>query len=105
MGIVNLKFRSHNIQIECDDAEKVTKLSDRLIERIENFSHLKAATDTKLVFLVALMLEDEIENLAKELQKCKAELDDEFETNNQILCDTLNYVAEYLENIADRIEK
>ena len=102
MGIVNLKFRNHNIQFECDNEERVTTLSERLKEKIESFSNIKGATDTKLMFLVALMLEDEVDNLSKELEQTKVQLDEESESNNDVLCDTLNYVAEYLENIAER---
>ncbi|AIF80890.1 hypothetical protein I862_01635 [endosymbiont of Acanthamoeba sp. UWC8] len=102
MGIVNLKFRNHNIQFECDNEERVITLSERLKKKIENFSNIKGATDTKLMFLVALMLEDEVDNLSKELEQTKVQLDEESESNNDVLCDTLNYVAEYLENIAER---
>lgn len=105
MGIVNLKFRNHTIQVECNNEERVRSLSDKLKAKVEGMNHLRGATDTKLIYLVALMLEDEIDSLKKDLAETKSQLEDEFEHNNQILSDTLNYVAEYLENIADKYEK
>jgi cell division protein ZapA (FtsZ GTPase activity inhibitor) len=105
MGLVNLKFRSHNVQLECDNEERAVELSKKLNERIERFSGSKNANDTKLVYLTALLLQDEMETIAQELNSAEAKLEHEFESNNNILSDTLNYIAEYLENLAERLKK
>lgn len=105
MKTVNLRFRNHEIQVQSNDSNRVSELAEKLDERVKALSHLKNTTDTKLLYLTALTLLDEAENLNLKLNDHKTHLDAEAENSNNILCDTLNYVSEYLENIADRFEK
>ena len=104
MKLVDIKFRNHTIALNCEDEGKLKSLSERLNQRLEGATAFKNASDIKFLYINALMMEEEILSLKAELEEYKSKYQAELDNSNQVLSDTLNYVAEYIENIAKRLE-
>jgi cell division protein ZapA (FtsZ GTPase activity inhibitor) len=104
MGIVNIKFRSHNFPINSDDGARIKELAQQLDDRIENFS-FKNLGDVKTLYITALTLQDEIDNLRNELSQYKTTFDNQLEDNKKRFSETLDYISGYIENLAEKLEK
>lgn len=104
MKLVDIKFRNHSITLNCEDEVKLRALSEGLNQRLEGATAFKDASDVKFLYINALMMEDEIVSLRAELEEYKVKYQAGLDNSNQVLSDTLNYVAEYIENIAKRLE-
>jgi cell division protein ZapA (FtsZ GTPase activity inhibitor) len=98
MALVNVKFRSNVYQLISDDAERICTLAEKVNAKAEEIaSQSKNATDAKIGFMVSLMLQDQIENTVKSSTQTH--------DTEKVLADTLTYVANYINHLADKIEK
>jgi cell division protein ZapA (FtsZ GTPase activity inhibitor) len=104
MSISSFKFRNTYINLDVDNAERVGKLSEKFNQRVEAIAVNNSATDLKLAYVAALMIEDELDKLQGEFVK-KQNTKSSNEAAVGIISDTLNQVAQYIEQLAERIEK
>lgn len=106
MNTVSIKFRNNSINVSVDNVEKAKGLAERFNKRVDQIAaNSNNASDSKLAFLAGLMLEDEIDSLKTELRKYEDNQNSHQEATIQLLSDTLNQVAAYLENLAKVIDK
>lgn len=105
MNRVNLKFLNQSITLNCDDPEKVTNLSDKLNKKIEEFNTAKHINDTKLIYIAALSIQNSLDETNHKLESLQEQFSTELLDGNKVLIDTLNYVSEYIENLAEKLEK
>lgn len=104
MGLINIKFRDTTYTLTSNDEEKVLKLAERFSCRVEDIAaNLSNATDSKLTLIAALMLEDELERVQANLAK-KPKGYSEAEAA-EVMCETLDQLTFYIDNLADRIER
>lgn len=97
MALINVKYRSNVFQLVSDDAEKICALAEKVNLRAEEIAkESKNATDSKIAFMVALMLQDQIDNTVTTTSSHDTE---------KVLADTLTYVANYINHLADKFEK
>lgn len=105
MKSVQLKFFNQQIMLNCDNEERALLLSEQLNARIEQFSVNKNISDSKILYLTALSLQDEIETLKEEFRALKVEASETIEHSEQTLANTLNYVSDYIETLAKKLDK
>ena len=104
MGLVNIKFRNTTVTINSNDEEKALKLADRLNARAESLvSNANNVTDNKLALIVGLILEEELERIQAELHTKVHALSEE--ETSAIMSETLDQLSDYIEHLAERIEK
>jgi len=104
MGLVNIKFRDTTYTLTCNDEKQVLKLAERFSSRVDGIAaELNNATDNKLALIAGLMLEDELERIQQDTAK-KPKGVSESEAS-EVLCDTLDQLTQYIDNLADRVEK
>ncbi len=97
MALVSVKYRSNVYQLVSDDAEKICTLAEKVNSKAEEIAkQSKNATDSKVAFMLALMLQDELDNVVANAQPNDTE---------KLLADTLSYVANYINHLADKFEK
>jgi cell division protein ZapA (FtsZ GTPase activity inhibitor) len=98
MALVEVKFRNNIYKLDTDNPERICELSlsvNKMVEELSKSSH--GATDTKMAFMAALMLQDKL--LSKTEDSTSAEkLED-------LLADTIINVASYVNHLADKYEK
>ncbi len=98
MALVNVKYRSNVYQLISDDPEKICGLAEKVNQKAEEIAKTsKNATDSKVAFMLSLMLQDQLDNQAKPTE---SGVDTE-----KALADTLTYVANYINHLADKFEK
>jgi cell division protein ZapA (FtsZ GTPase activity inhibitor) len=98
MALVNVKFRGNVYQLVSDDAEKICSLAEKVNTKAEDLAkQSKNATDSKIAFMLSLMLQDQIDNTAKPAAPTH--------DTEKVLADTLTYVANYINHLADKFEK
>jgi cell division protein ZapA (FtsZ GTPase activity inhibitor) len=104
MPLVNLKFRSTNLAITADDADKVLGLAERFNTRMDGIATNtnNNATDQKLALMAALILEDELDQVKAELAKKGTNPPEE---NLDMITQTLDQVSEYVEQLAQKLER
>ena len=106
MALVDIKFKNTSISLESDDSQRLKDVSEKLNKRAESLSRSSPnATDAKIAILSALMLEDQVEGLLKKIESDEHAKSNEVNKTKDSYIDTINHVANYLENLADRIEK
>lgn len=104
MGLINIKFRDTTYTLTCNDEKQVLKLAERFSSRVDGISaDLNNATDNKLALIAGLMLEDELERVKQDIAK-KPKGISEVEAA-EAMCDTLDQLTLYIDNLADRVEK
>ena len=100
MSLVNLTFRNRNYALESDDPGRVEELAKRVERRVSlTEGDAKNINDNKLLFMSALMAEDELDNVKQGKGLVDNSRDDE------ALVNTINGVASYIEELAEKIEK
>lgn len=105
MSVVNLKFRNNTVQLVSDEPERLLKLSEKLNGRIEELqAQNQSITDTKLAYMVALILESELESAIDKLEAASSPQKDT-KAMDAILSKTINQVAEYIDHLSDKFEK
>ncbi len=98
MALVSVKYRSNVYQLISDDAEKICSLAEKVNVKAEEIaSQSKNATDAKIAFMVSLMLQDQIDSQLKPSVQTH--------DTEKVLADTLTYVANYINHLADKIER
>ncbi len=106
MGIVNLKILNSIHQVACNDGEE-TRLHDvasRLDHRLMETLQGTKTTEIKLLVLTALMMEDELEDLQEQVASTTDNSSKNEDTDMAVI-KTLDAVAEYVENLANKLEK
>lgn len=104
MNTVNLKFRNTDININCDDQERIKFLAGRFNERVNAMSNsFQNTSDLKLFTIVGLMLEDQLDIVSKENELNSNE--DKISEIKKVFDNTMLHIAEYIENLALKIEK
>jgi cell division protein ZapA (FtsZ GTPase activity inhibitor) len=102
MSTISIKFRQNQFQLVTDNPERVSSVAERVNQRIDNISKASSnATDTKLAFMAALMLEDELDTLQDNLAKSVTSPS----TNHaeKLLTETLVQVADYINQLANKL--
>jgi len=104
MPLVNLKFRSTNLALTADDADKVLGLATQFNQRMDQLAANtnNNATDQKLALMAALIVEDELAQLKLELAKNGTTSPQE---NLDMVAQTIDQVAEYVEQLAQKLER
>lgn len=106
MALVDVKFRNTIISLESDDESRLRDIAEKLNKRAESVAKFSAnATDIKVAIISALMLEDQVDSLLKKIENEESSKSSEVAKTKGSFIDTINHVAVYLENLADRIEK
>lgn len=103
MSVVNLTIRNTVYQIACDNGQEahLEKMSERLNKRLNSLSSLlKKGSDNLLLVMVALMMEDEIEELKKSLSSSPSS-----EATDTAVAKAIDNIAAYVETIAKNLEK
>ncbi len=104
MPLVNLKFRSTNLVLTADDADKVLGLATQFNQRMDQLAANtnNNATDQKLALMAALIVEDELAQLKLELAKNGTT---SWEDNTDMVAQTIDQVSEYIEQLAQKLER
>lgn len=107
MPLVNVRFRNSNISLVSDDEERLCKLAERFNQRVDMLaSNANNVTDQKLAFMAGLILEDEIEAMQTQLLKRESlVVKKEDNVNTELLCDMMDQISSYLEQLAVKLEK
>lgn len=104
MTTVSIKFRHNQFNLISDNPSRLTSVADRVNQRIDEISKASAnATDSKLAFMAALMLEDELDTLQDNIAKSVTNSDSA--RTEKLLTETLVQVADYINHLADKFEK
>jgi cell division protein ZapA (FtsZ GTPase activity inhibitor) len=106
MTVINIKFRNTNLSLNSDDEDRlrklVTSLNKRADETANNFPNI---SDTKLAIISAIMLEDRLDTLNEKFNKQYDSQEEEGKQAGHEFIDTVSYLADYIEHLADQIEK
>lgn len=106
MALLDIKFRNTTISLESDDHTRLKEVAEKLNKRAESVAKFSSnATDIKVAIITALTLEDQVDGLVKKIETEENSKTNEVAKTKGSFIDTINHVAEYLENLADRIEK
>lgn len=106
MKVIDLKFRNTTFSVNASNVERVKKLAERFNKRIDKIvDNSNNVSESKLAFITALMVEDELDTLKEEFEKKEKNQNSQQDVTAQLLGETLNQVAAYLENLAQAIEK
>jgi cell division protein ZapA len=107
MGIVNLKILNSIHQVACNDGEedKLYAVASKLDHRLMKTSLGTKATEIKLLVLTALMMEDELEDLRDKVNMSANNHSSKDEDTDIAVIKTLDAVTEYVENLANKLEK
>lgn len=104
MGLVDIKFRNTTYTLTSNDEAKVTVLAEKFSARVDSIAaNLNNATDNKLALIAGLMLEDELEKLQGELAEGDRGMSEEEAA--AAMGGTLDQISQYIEDLANRIEK
>ncbi len=107
MTTVNIKILHSEHQIICEDGKE-----DRLYDLVNKLNHrmkklteqMPKASESKIMLMTSLILEDEISELRKKLSENTTVKQVKSHTD-QNLADSFNKIAEYVENLAKKYEK
>lgn len=106
MATIDIKFRNTQMSLESNNVERLAMLVEKLNKRAEVIAEGPGNfTDTKLAIISALMLEDQVDTLTNKLSSDTSNSNDQVEQTKTAFTDTVNYLADYIEDLADRIEK
>lgn len=109
MPIVNLTIRNNIYQIACDDGEEryLEQMAASINKRINRLaSTLGKGNDSLLLVMVALMMEDEINELKKQPSSPPAsQADDTGIDADTAVAHAIDAIAEYVETIAKNLER
>lgn len=109
MAAVDIVISGHNYQIICDEGQEahLLSLASKLDNRVTSLaSTLGKGSETLHLVMTALMMEDQLAD-PKSAENANIELAKREATNeaNNTIVDAIDAMAEYIENIAIRIEK
>jgi cell division protein ZapA len=109
MPVVHITIRNTSYAIACDNGQedKLKHIAERLDLRVNALAaNLGRAGETQLLLMTALMMEDQISELKKNLQIQSAnnmQIDNSQSEN--AVADTIDAIADYIENLANNLEK
>jgi cell division protein ZapA (FtsZ GTPase activity inhibitor) len=107
MKIAKIKFSDIEMSVTCEDPNQIAAVADALSERAntvrESIGQQKP-TDVKLLLLTALSLQHDLDNLLSSLQKVQDEKVAEINAMQDMFTETLNSIANYMENLAERLK-
>lgn len=104
MPTVNVSIRGNIYQVACDAGQEahLEQIASTLNKRLNLLaSTLGTASDSMLLVMTALMMEDELTELKKLRGPSAAEYSHQTE---EWIADTFNSLAEYIETIAKKLE-
>jgi len=97
MTVIDVKFRNNTYQLATNDPEKICTLAEKINSQVEEIASVsKNATDSKMAFMVALKLQDQLES---------ALAGDSNQKTQEMLAETIDYVTNYVNHLADKVEK
>lgn len=114
MPVLNLLIRNNIHQIACAEGqeEHLQALAANLDNKIKRFSEVfTKATDSTLLVMAALTLEDELYDLKnKQSLGIETAQKEEFPEKDEpaidlAVADALDAISEYVENLANKLEK
>jgi len=114
MPTVDITIRNNIHPIACDDGQEshLRLLSSALTKRVDGLSHHFAkASDLTLVILTALMLEDELMEIRKQQKQLSLNIAPaakpipDTKATDAAIVQTIETISEYVEQLANRIEK
>ena len=103
MAIVKVSILNNIHNISCDDGqeEHVKFLADKFNAKVQQLSRLQQeASDTTIYVMAALIIGDELEECKAKLINPKADT-----TTDESIAKALDMITEYVENIANKLEK
>ena len=92
MAILEVKLGSNKIQLECENVEHIEALSQKVVSQVDQLrsAHNKVS-DTKLVFLVAIMLQEKLDSLQEN-------------SNEKHLQHIIDHILFYLEGVTKKLK-
>lgn len=122
MPVVNIEIRSKAYPIACGEGQeqRLQELAVKLDKRLHVLSEqMGKGSDAVLLLMAALMMEDELQDAREKVEKLqkiessqpsveqlRKEIEQKFgQTANATLAQSINGVADYIENIAKKLEK
>lgn len=101
MSSVTIKFRQNQFQLISDNPSRLHSVAERVNQRVDSISKISSnATDTKLAFMAALMVEDELDTLQDNLARTVTS-----PNSDKLVTETIIKVTDYINQLADKIEK
>jgi cell division protein ZapA len=108
MGQVSIKVRGRSYQVVCEDGQEdhLNKLGLMLDEEaIKLVKGTGPVSDSLLLVMVALLLGDKVDSLARELQTFKGDLESKQGHNqDHLLIDAIDGFTSRINSLADKIE-
>lgn len=115
MAVVNVKIGSRNYTLSCADGEEshIQYLAKKVDKRVNEISQAVGATTSESVILAmtTLMMQDEVDDIQEKLdnsgvaeQNPTMELVSQ-EDQDKAVREAIDAISEYVEAIADRVEK
>jgi len=111
MPVVNLNIGGRKVQLSCgeNEEEHLLGLAKALDSRMQNLgANYKDSNDKILLVMTALMMQDELNELAKKTLPAAANKKQKSNINSQYLNEVsgkINLISEYMEDLAEKLEK
>lgn len=112
MPTVNINIGKREYQLVCGDGQETSlqALASEVSEKLVMLNKsMPNANDTLLLVMTALMIQDELNEARQKIPSSGQETGKDSgmpeEEVNKAIADAVNAIAEYVENIAERIEK
>jgi len=105
MPVVNVKIGDRDFQLACGDGQEghLRNLASQLNEKVTRISgKIHSNNDTMLYLMAALMTQDELNEANQGTANTDAEKDYEID---MAVADAINTISEYVETVAERVEK
>ena len=101
-----IKFGNNAYKIICDDPTQIQNLADKIQSSIDALKEKYGqVTETKLLFITALTLQDQVNDLKEKLADSDSKLKKNNITEEKNLAASLNSIAELIENVAISFKK
>ncbi len=105
MPIIELKCLNSSISLDVDNPEKVKEiivhLNAKLMDLVKRYP---AASDTKLIIIAAILMQDEIMELKQELSKEKITKSSYSDQLKNSYNESIMHIAKYIDELASKIE-
>jgi cell division protein ZapA len=110
MAVVEVQLGRRNYQLACDDGQEahLTRLAQSINARMNELGSVAEGTsDTMLLVLAAITMQDELNEARKNSPKPgqpidRGAIDEEIDL---AVAEAVTAIAEYVENLAERFEK
>ncbi len=105
MAIVNIQIGKRDFQLACDEGQEghLQALAKQVSARVQQLSEsVQTSNDTLLLVMSALMMQDELNEGGTSSQPNPAAVQEEADA---IVVEALNTISEYVEAVAEKVEK